>query len=118
MDGIGGKVTSIKYGPYKVPAMSGLENKLTINLEKPCSKCYIVAMQSNLVKADGTEVNIDEGAWYFSLWTRARQSLTHLLLSRLHHMVMYNNGRTRKDAVCAIMPQSTWTAHFLEKIAS
>jgi hypothetical protein len=39
-------------------------------------------------------------------------------LSRLHHMVMYNNGITRKDAVCAIMPQSKWIAYSLEKITS
>lgn len=49
--------------------MSGLENRPSLMLEKPCSNCYIVAMQANLVKPDGSEVNIDEGAWYHFLHT-------------------------------------------------
>jgi len=59
----GAKVTVLKYGPYRVPAMGSLENRPSLGLQKPCSSCYIVAMQANLINTSGKTVNIDEGAW-------------------------------------------------------
>jgi len=42
-------------------------------MKKPCSSCYIVAQQAGLEYEDGSEANIDTGAW-------------------LHHMVATNTG--------------------------
>ncbi|KAF1816587.1 hypothetical protein P152DRAFT_479101 [Eremomyces bilateralis CBS 781.70] len=74
------KIVKIKHGPYTVPANGMVNNAMTPKVALPCTDCYITAMQAGLEYADGTEANIDTGAW-------------------LHHMVLYNTGQ--KDAICA-----------------
>jgi prepilin-type processing-associated H-X9-DG protein len=43
--------------------MSSVENRPTLNMQKPCSNCYIVAIGANLLYADGRVANINEGGW-------------------------------------------------------
>ncbi|KAF2401892.1 hypothetical protein EJ06DRAFT_366876 [Trichodelitschia bisporula] len=75
----GAKLTKIRHGPYKITPNSMLPMQMKNNLEKPCTDCYILAMQGGLEYEDGTVANIDSGAW-------------------LHHMTMSN--AMRKDIVC------------------
>lgn len=82
----GAKQVTRKYGPIKIGAMSMLENRLYFMAEKPCSDCFVVAMQAGLEDETGTTINIDTGAW-------------------LHHMVLFVNGAGKKDTVCPIEPQ-------------
>ncbi|KAF2758749.1 hypothetical protein EJ05DRAFT_528048 [Pseudovirgaria hyperparasitica] len=49
---------------------------------KPCTDCYIVAMQADLTYLDGTPANWDSGVW-------------------LHHFMQFNNKEV--DAVCGNM---------------
>jgi hypothetical protein len=49
--------------PYTVGAMSSIENRPTLNMQKPCSSCYIVAIGANLLYANGKTANINEGGW-------------------------------------------------------
>lgn len=76
--------TSVRYGPYTIPAASGmemgeLENRLNLWVRKPCSGCTITRMQANLVYADGSRANVNTGAM-------------------LHHMVLASQFRS--DPTC------------------
>jgi hypothetical protein len=59
----GGKVVKVRYGPYNMKAMAMEENKVTPNMEKPCSDCYITALQADLEDETGKHLNVDQGAW-------------------------------------------------------
>lgn len=94
--------TTVRWGPYTIPAMDSQENFLTTDncnglggillqllggvtcinrsVPKPCSgTCYIGAIIPNLVYADGSPANMDTGAM-------------------LHHMVLMS--RARGDLSC------------------
>jgi hypothetical protein len=61
----GAELKVMKYGPYRVPAMGSLENRMAFALSRPCSSCYIVGIQANLIySSSGKPANIDEGGWY------------------------------------------------------
>jgi hypothetical protein len=79
-----------RYGPYTIQgatpgpdghahAHSG--NRFALNVQKPCTDCYITSMKAKLVREDGTEVGINEGP-------------------QLHHMVLFNTQAGRTDATC------------------
>jgi hypothetical protein len=81
----GATITKVRYGPYKVPALGMIESKFQFMIEKPCSECYVTAMQADMEYADGRTANTEEGAW-------------------LHHIVLYNGigwFGGKKDLVCA-----------------
>jgi hypothetical protein len=79
----------IRYGPYTV--QPGAENPDGTHghgmasgaqiAEKPCTDCYLVGMQADLVKPDGTRAG-------------------HSTNMMLHHMVMFNSEAGREDATC------------------
>ena len=71
------------YGPFEVPADS-MQTFTRFNLAKPCTGCYIVGVEPDLVYNDGTRATHDTGA-------------------HLHHVVFFNNSRT--DATCAGWPE-------------
>jgi hypothetical protein len=82
----------IRYGSYKVPATpaggqkllaesGGLLNTATLSMTMPCTDCTVLTFQAGLEYADGSNANVDTGAW-------------------LHHMVMVNRGKNRKDTTC------------------
>lgn len=93
--------TTVRWGPYSVPAMDEQENFLTTDncyslggvllqllggvtcinrsVPLPCTNCYIGAIVPNLVYADGSTANFDTGIM-------------------LHHMVLLS--RARGDATC------------------
>jgi hypothetical protein len=75
----GATITKIRHGPYSVAALSSIENQPSTQMTAPCKECYITAMQAGLEYSDGSPANVDTGAW-------------------LHHMVLYNLGKT--DIVC------------------
>lgn len=88
----GAKLTKIRYGPYSIPANGMLENKVQFNIALPCRGCYIVALQAGLEYANGSEANIDSGAW-------------------LHHMVLALNGLGKSDTVCGeLVPQRSYAS--------
>jgi len=78
----GGTVTTIRYGPFRVGAMSAVENMPVLRMQSPCTDCYIVAMQASLEDTMGQTVNVDTGAW-------------------LHHMVISQTGMGQRDG-CGI----------------
>jgi hypothetical protein len=57
-----------------------LESYYDTSVEKPCSECNILRQIGGLEYANGTSANIDTGMW-------------------LHHMVHFNTGPRRWDAV-------------------
>ncbi|RPB05656.1 FAD-binding domain-containing protein [Choiromyces venosus 120613-1] len=77
----GATLKKIKYGPWTLAGGEELENDRIGRIGKPCSNCYLTAIQAGLEYADGTVANIDTGAW-------------------LHHMVLYNFGLRKADTVC------------------
>ncbi|MFF3326763.1 hypothetical protein [Streptomyces sp. NPDC002889] len=80
----GAQVTTVRYGPFTIPAASGHDhgetgNRLSFNVQKPCDDCYITGFKPNLVYADGSNANVNTGPM-------------------LHHMVMGNHWKN--DVVC------------------
>jgi hypothetical protein len=78
------QVTTVRYGPYTIPAASGHDhgetgNRLSLNVQKPCDDCFITGFKPNLVYADGSNANVNTGPM-------------------LHHMVMGNHWKN--DVVC------------------
>jgi len=59
--------------------MGMIHNAFAQNLTRPCTNCYITRMRANLITADGTTVNVDDGLW-------------------LHHMVMWDSAK--RDMTC------------------
>ncbi|MFE5754605.1 hypothetical protein ACFQ7M_35760 [Streptomyces massasporeus] len=80
----GPQVTTVRYGPFTIPAASGHDhgesgNRLSLNVQKPCDDCFITGFKPNLVYADGSNANVNTGPM-------------------LHHMVMGNHWNN--DVVC------------------
>lgn len=71
---------TVRYGSYTIPAMGHLDNRLNLWVNKPCSNCTITSMQPNLVYADGTRANVNNGPM-------------------LHHMVLASQFRS--DPTCS-----------------
>lgn len=58
------------------------------NVQRPCKKCYIVALQADLQYADGRSANINQGAW-------------------LHHAILATLSKgTQQDWVCPTTERS------------
>lgn len=79
-----GSVAVVRYGPFTVPAAvpgehPGMIMNRLVNIEPPCTNCYITDIVPNLVYADGTSANFNNGAM-------------------LHHYVLFNPER--RDATC------------------
>jgi len=58
----GGKRVTIRHGTWNLPA-NGMVTKMASMAKTPCKDCYVTAMQANLVYEDGSEANVDSGAW-------------------------------------------------------
>lgn len=76
--------TTVRYGPFTLPAASGHDhgetgNRLAFNIEKPCEDCFITGFEPNLVYADGSNANVNTGPM-------------------LHHAVLGTHARS--DVVC------------------
>ena len=107
-------VTTLRYGPYTVPAATGMpakmqttpgsampgmdqkpmsemdnmgmfQSRLQLNVAKACNACFLTSMTPGLVYADGSDANIGNGAW-------------------LHHMVWWSQSPTKFDATCGTTP--------------
>jgi hypothetical protein len=88
----GAKVSKLRYGPYNVPALGMIEAKFQFWIEKPCTECYITAMQADMEYPDGRTAGTDEGAW-------------------LHHVLFYNGmgwWGGKKDLVCTEKSLNGW----------
>jgi hypothetical protein len=78
------RTATVRYGPYSIPAATSTEhgelpNRVALNVQKPCTNCYITGFKPNLVYADGSTANINTGPM-------------------LHHVVFFNSGQD--DTVC------------------
>jgi hypothetical protein len=78
----GASVVSTAYGPYIIAAQIMRPQQLYLDISKPCTNCYILAMHAILQDKTGSEIFTDSGAW-------------------LHHIIWFNEGRT--DLVCPLM---------------
>ena len=59
-----------------------MREEIIPNVQRPCKKCYIVALQADLQYADGRSANINQGAW-------------------LHHVILTTLVKgTQQDWVC------------------
>ncbi|HEV8628507.1 MAG TPA: hypothetical protein VG034_29095, partial [Acidimicrobiia bacterium] len=79
-----GTWAELRYGPFVVtPAGAGGDadhaNIAVPSLSKPCSNCFLLEFQPDLVYADGTSANLDTGVM-------------------LHHAVLFSAGR--QDPTC------------------
>jgi hypothetical protein len=89
--GPGEQQAKIRYGPFTIPGApdnpdgthghSHTGNRFSLNVQKPCTNCYITGIQPNLVYADGRQAG----------WSTNAQ---------LHHMVLFNRDAGRTDATC------------------
>jgi len=84
LDAPQGTWAELRYGPFVVaPAGAGGDadhaNIAVPSLPKPCSNCFLLEFQPDLVYADGTSANLDTGMM-------------------LHHAVLFSAGRP--DATC------------------
>jgi hypothetical protein len=88
--GPGEQRAQIRYGPFTIPGAtmengehghSHTGNRIEMNVQKPCSNCYITGIQADLVYADGRRAGYSTDA-------------------QLHHMVMFNRDTGRTDATC------------------
>lgn len=78
------QTTTVRYGPYTIPAAANgehgeLPNQIALNVQKPCTNCYITGFKPDLVYADGSTANINTGPM-------------------LHHVVFFNT--LQQDVVC------------------
>lgn len=81
------ETTTVSYGPFTIPAMSGemmgeLKNGFQFGVKVPCSNCDITSMHAELF-SKGKKANVDDGLM-------------------MHHMVLFAAGR--EDATCAGKP--------------
>jgi hypothetical protein len=72
----GAQRVRIRYGPYHIPAYSektltsiitnegGMHDAIVKDMMKPCEDCTVTRFKGNMVYADGSEANVDTGAWY------------------------------------------------------
>jgi len=58
----GAKRKEILYGPYEVPP-GKMISKVVFQAEKPCTNCYVTAMQATIRHTDGREALTSEGFW-------------------------------------------------------
>jgi hypothetical protein len=92
----GSKRVKLRYGPYTMPdnrennmekmlqGEGGMVDSTEPSLRRPFDgDGYITYMSTNLEYPNGTEANIDSGAW-------------------LHHMIMATVGKGRSDPTCGI----------------
>jgi hypothetical protein len=89
--GPGEQRAKIRYGPFTIPGApdnpdgshghTHTGNRFSLNVQKPCTNCYITGIQPDLVYADGRQAGFS---------TRAQ----------LHHMVLFNRDAGRTDATC------------------
>ncbi|MGW1958061.1 hypothetical protein ACWCPI_35860 [Streptomyces sp. NPDC001920] len=80
----GPQVTTVRYGPFTLPAASGHDhgetgNRLSFNVQKPCDDCFITGFKPNLIYENGSNANVNTGPM-------------------LHHVVMGNHRKS--DVVC------------------
>lgn len=75
-------ISPVHYGTFTVAAGSSLGNTILKDVEKPCTDCYIVAMQARLESINSTELGTESGV-------------------SLHHIIFFNTGRS--DITCPIM---------------
>jgi hypothetical protein len=67
--------TTVRYGPYTVPAGTMenpgmIHNKLQFAVKRPCSDCYITAFKPDLVYKNGRQATIDQGPMlHHAVWT-------------------------------------------------
>ncbi|MGP3948966.1 hypothetical protein [Streptomyces sp. 7N604] len=78
------QTTTVRYGPFTIPAATEddhgtTHNRIKFNIQKPCDNCFITGFKPNLVYADGSNANVNTGPM-------------------LHHVVL-GTHRTR-DVVC------------------
>jgi hypothetical protein len=87
----GAQTKVVRYGPYTAqgapPSPDGHGHGVTtpglgLNVEKPCTNCYITRMVPDLVYADGRQAG-------------------HNTNTMLHHLVLANRQTDRSDATCA-----------------
>ncbi|MFI2346567.1 hypothetical protein ACH492_05795 [Streptomyces sp. NPDC019443] len=76
--------TTVRYGPFTLPAASGHDhgetgNRLALNVQKPCDDCFITGFKPNLVYPDGSNANVNTGPM-------------------LHHAVLGTHSKS--DVVC------------------
>jgi hypothetical protein len=76
----GSKNALYKYGPFTIKA-GAIVDKPVLKPDRPCSDCYVTAIQAGLEYPDGSKANVDTGAW-------------------LHHMVLSVAGKM--DPVCKL----------------
>ncbi|WP_158711021.1 hypothetical protein [Streptomyces albus] len=79
------RTTTVRYGAYTIPASAGEEhgeisNRIALNVEKPCTNCFITSVKPNLVYEDGSNANVNTGPM-------------------LHHMVLFKGSAT--DVTCS-----------------
>ncbi|MFI2371706.1 hypothetical protein [Streptomyces sp. NPDC018833] len=80
----GVQTTTVRYGPFTIPATDGHDhggtgNRIKFNVQKPCDDCFITGFKPNLVYADGSNANVNTGPM-------------------LHHAVFGNHWK--RDTVC------------------
>jgi hypothetical protein len=75
----GNATTPFTLQPAGASGMTMIANRIIPNVSKPCSNCYLMGMQADLVRPNGESVNVDDGLW-------------------LHHMVMFQTGV--QDVTC------------------
>ncbi|MGQ0843941.1 MAG: hypothetical protein ACT4QF_07375 [Sporichthyaceae bacterium] len=76
-------VTKVRIGPFVLPpapagAMHG-QNRFVPTIAKPCEDCYVTSVTPDLVMADGSRADMNDGVM-------------------LHHMVIFEPGKT--DPTC------------------
>jgi hypothetical protein len=89
----GATITSrtVDYGPWTIPAGGGdshdhetmgtIANDIDFNVTKPCTDCDIIAIDPELVYAEGSEANLNTGPM-------------------LHHFLFAATGNSKRDLVC------------------
>lgn len=70
-----GIAKTVRYGPFFLPPASlggtAHYNRILTNVVKPCTNCYLVHAQPDLVYADGRSANYDSGPMlHHAVWTR------------------------------------------------
>lgn len=65
----------VRYGPFTIPAGTATEpgeisNALRFAVRRPCTDCFITAVEPDLVYADGTRADMDTGPMlHHAVWT-------------------------------------------------
>ncbi|KAF1986540.1 hypothetical protein K402DRAFT_454195 [Aulographum hederae CBS 113979] len=105
----GAMVKTVKYGPWHMRPNTVLPNAPVLRAAVPCTDCYVVAYQADLVDENGVTQNVNNGGWLhhmvrclvdFPSFHLPKDTKLNIFLQK----VLFTTGIGQRDTSCPILP--------------